>query len=302
MGKIALVFSGQGAQKSGMGKEIYDVSPAAKEVFRLFDSIRPGTSEQCFTGTDEELGITKNTQPCVFAVDYAAAKAVEELGIEISGCAGFSLGEIPALGFSGKLTPAEAFRLVCTRAELMEECTKAHPGRMAAVLRLPDEKVQEVCDSFREIYAVNFNCDGQVSCGGNADEMDAFLEAVKEAGGRAIPLAVSGAFHSPYMTAAAEGMAKALEGYTYQEGRMPIYANQTAEPYGDKNLTSEQVNHPVLWKKTIENMIRDGFDTFIEVGVGKTLSGLISKISKEVKVYRVEDNETLQALKEEFSC
>lgn len=302
MGKIALVFSGQGAQKSGMGKELYEASPAAKEVFMKLDEIRPGTSAQCFTGSDEELGITKNTQPCVFAVDYAAAAAVEELGLPIAGCAGFSLGEIPALGFSGKIKMEDAFRLVCTRARLMEECTKAHPGRMAAVLRLPDEKVQEICGSFQEIYAVNFNCDGQVSCGGSAGEMDAFLDAVKEAGGRAIPLAVSGAFHSPYMTAAAEGMAAAVKAYPYQEGRMPIYANKTAEPYGEASLTAQQVNHPVLWKKTIQNMIRDGFDTFIEVGVGKTLSGLISKISKDVKVFRVEDRETLDALKEELSC
>ena len=302
MGKIALVFSGQGAQKSGMGKELFEASPAAKAAFECFDAIRPGTSDQCFFGTDEELSVTKNTQPCVFVVDYAAAAAVEELGIKIDGCAGFSLGEIPALAFSGKLKTEDAFRLVCTRARLMEECTKAHPGRMAAVLRLPDEKVVEICNSFREIYAVNFNCDGQVSCGGSQDEMDAFLEAVKEAGGRAIELQVSGAFHSPYMTAAAEDMAEAVAAYPYEEGRMPIYANKTAEPYGEASLTAEQVNHPVLWKKTVENMIRDGFDTFIEVGVGKTLSGLISKISKEVKVFRVEDKETLEALKEEFSC
>lgn len=302
MGKIALCFSGQGAQYTGMGQELYTVSAASKDAFDRMDAIRPNTSTQCFEAPKEELSVTVNTQPCVFAVDYAAAKAVEELGLPIEGVAGFSLGEIPALAFAEKLSLEEAFRLVIRRGERMDACTKAHPGRMAAVLRLDNDTVKEICADFNEIYPVNFNCPGQVSCGGSENEMDAFLAAVKERGGKAIPLAVSGAFHCPFMSEAAKGLLEELELLTYQEGRFPVYANRTARPYGEKVLTGEQIDHPVLWQETIEEMIKDGFDTFIEVGPGKTLSGLISKISPDVRVFHVENEATLNALKEEFSC
>ena len=145
MSKIAFVFSGQGAQAPGMGKELYDCSPAAKAVFDLADSIRPGTSQQCFEGTQEELNVTINTQPCLFACDLAAAKAAQERGIQPDCAAGFSLGEAAAVAFSGMLTEAEAFSMVCKRAELMNEAAQKNPGAMAAVMKLSPQQVETLC-------------------------------------------------------------------------------------------------------------------------------------------------------------
>lgn len=294
----AFVFSGQGAQYSGMGKELYENSPAAKAVFDMAEQIRPGTIKQCFEGTNEELSITINTQPCVFVADLAAAAAVAEKGIKPDFVAGFSLGEIAAIAFSGMLSYEEAFRLVCKRAELMNKAAKENPGAMAAILKLTPEKVEEICSEFERAYPVNYNSPAQTVVAASEEEIDALCDKVKALKGRAVKLSVSGAFHSPFMNEAAEGLAEYLKGIEFSQPNIPVYANYTAKPYeGDfKALTAAQVNNPVQWQKTIENMIADGADTFIEVGVGKTLTGLIKKINADVQAVNVENKEELDSL------
>ena len=185
MGKIAFIFSGQGAQYSGMGKELYDNSPAAKAVYDMADSIRKGTSKQCFEGTTEELCKTVNTQPCVFTADLAAAYALVEKGIKPDCVAGFSLGEIAALAFSKMLSDEEAFKLVCKRGELMDKASTENPGAMAAVMKISPEQVEEVCSKFDKTYPVNYNSPAQTVVATTSENADAFCEAVKEAGGRA---------------------------------------------------------------------------------------------------------------------
>ena len=300
MSKIAFVFSGQGAQAPGMGKELYDCSPAAKAVFDLADSIRPGTSQQCFEGTQEELNVTINTQPCLFACDLAAAKAAQERGIQPDCAAGFSLGEVAAIAFSGMLTEAEAFSMVCKRAELMNEAAQKNPGAMAAVMKLSPQQVETLCGPIENAWPVNYNSPKQTVVAASADTIDQVVEAASAQRGRAVKLAVSGAFHSPLMHSAADGLREYLASVSLREERLPVYANLTAEPYGgDKKETmAAQCENPVQWQKTIENMIANGVDTFIEVGVGKTLAGLIKKINPEVTVYQIENKEGLDAAAE----
>lgn len=305
MGKIAFVFSGQGAQAPGMGKELYECSAAAKAVFELCDSIRPGTSEQCFNGTKEELTVTANTQPDMFAVEVAAARALVEAGIQPDALAGFSLGEISALAFSGAVSLEDGFKLVCRRGELMQEASNAADSAMVAVVKLPPEKVEELAGQFDQVYPVNYNSPAQTVCAGLSSSMDGFKAAVKAAGGRALPLKVSGAFHSPFMSSAAKGLAVVLAPMEFAAPSCPLYSNVTAQPYEDsqfKDLLSRQVENPVRWQTIVENMIAAGVDTFIEVGPGKTLAGLIGKINSDVRALNVEDAESLKHTIEEVKA
>lgn len=297
MGKIAFVFSGQGSQYSGMGKSLFETSPAARQVFETADKIRPGTSEQCFSGTAEELSLTKNTQPCLYCVDLAAARALEEAGVHADFAAGFSLGEVAALTFSGAFSEEDGFSFVCRRAAAMQEAAEQNPGAMAAVLKLPNETVEQLCGEFSHVWAVNYNCPGQLVVAGEKAELEAFCAKVAEKGGRAVPLAVSGGFHSPLMAGAAKQLSGDLEKISIKPPRLPVYANFTAQPYGEnaKELLLEQVKNPVRWQETVENLAAQGVDTFMECGAGKTLCGLIKKTVKDATVLRVEDAETLQA-------
>ena len=305
MGKIAFVFSGQGAQAPGLGKELYECSDAAKAVFELCDGIRPGTSEQCFNGTKEELTVTANTQPDMFAVEVAAARALVEAGIQPDALAGFSLGEISALAFSGAVSLEDGFKLVCRRGELMQEASNAADSAMVAVVKLPPEKVEELAGQFDQVYPVNYNSPAQTVCAGLSSSMDGFKAAVKAAGGRALPLKVSGAFHSPFMSSAAKGLAEVLAPMEFGTPSCPLYSNVTAQPYEDgqfKDLLSRQVENPVRWQTIVENMIAAGVDTFIEVGPGKTLAGLIGKINSDVRALNVEDAESLKHTIEEVKA
>ncbi|XOQ47779.1 MAG: ACP S-malonyltransferase [Eubacteriales bacterium] len=302
MGKIAFVFSGQGTQYSGMGKDLYENSPAAREVFDRADAIRPGTSNQCFSGTLEALSQTINTQPCVFCVDLAAARCLRELGIQPDAVAGFSLGEVAALTFAGAFSTDEGIRFVCKRAEFMQDAAEKSQSAMAAVLKLSVEQVRSLCEGFQNAYPVNFNCKGQTVVALPKSELDAFCKEVQNAGGRAVALKVSGGFHSPFMDEASDKLLLELQKMDVKEPELPVYSNVDAKPYGKdrRNTIARQVNSPVYWQKSVENMIADGVDTFVEVGPGKTLTGLIRKISPQVRVLNVENFSDAQSAAEEI--
>lgn len=297
MGKIAFVFSGQGDQFPGMGKELYEKYPVAKEIFDACDEIRKGTKEQCFFGSDEELKETKNTQPCLFAMEYACAKVLSEHGIAPSAVAGFSLGEVVASAFAEVFDLQTGFSLVCKRGELMQAEAEKHDTSMAAVVKLDNEKVAELCSSLNSVYPVNFNCPGQVSVAGLSSEMAKLADLVKAEGGRAIPLKVKGAFHSPFIQEASKGFLEALCRYECKKPSPSLYSNVTAMPYGEniKELLSKQISSPVKWEELIRNMIASGVDTFIEIGPGKTLTNMIKKIDGTVRAYSGLDLDTVLA-------
>lgn len=295
--RIAFVFPGQGAQYVGMGRDLYESRSAARAVFDLLDD---RTRALCFEGPAEELGRTLNTQPALFAMNLACARALEAEGIHAEGAAGFSLGEISALAFAGLLDDAAAFGLVRKRAEVMEACALENPGTMFAVLRLDAAAVVELCGGIEGVWAANYNCPGQTVVSCTLDAAEALQAAVVARGGKAMRLGVSGAFHSPMMAAAASQIADYVPGLSFMNPRIPLYSNVTARAYGDPAaLLPAQIESPVLWQKTIENMVEAGFDTFIETGPGKVLSGLIRKISGEARVFNVTDCASLEKTAQE---
>ena len=298
MGRVSFVFSGQGDQYPGMGKDLYDCYPEAEKVFRMCDSIRPGTSQQCFSGTAEELKETANTQPCLFAMELAAAQVLLEQGVRPDAVAGFSLGEVAAATVAGCFDLETGFRLVCKRGELMQAEAEKHDTAMAAVVKLSAEEVSSLCEKYEGLYPVNFNCPGQTTVSGLSAQMAAFSAEVKAAGGRALPLKVKGAFHSPFMAEAAKSFASELEKAERRENTIPLYSNVTAEPYmGDPAaLLAKQIESPVQWEKLVRNLIASGIDTFIEIGPGKTLTNMIRKIDTNVNAVSVFD------YLEEHSC
>lgn len=291
MGKIAFVFSGQGDQYPGMGKELAEKEPAAAAVFQMCDEIRPGTSVQCFSGTEEELKETKNTQPCLFAMELAAASVLLSKGVKPAAAAGFSLGEVTAATVAGVFDHETGFCLVCKRGELMQRQAEKFDTAMAAVIKLPAENVIDLCAGFTDVYPVNFNCPGQTTVSGLAFRMPDFSAAVRDAGGRALPLKVKGAFHSPFMKEAAEAFAEVLSTAEVRERTARLYSNLTGEAYTEdvRGLLAQQICSPVQWEKTVRNMIADGVDTFIEIGPGKTLTNMIKKIDSTVKACTVHE-------------
>ena len=289
MGKIAFVFSGQGDQYPGMGNELYEKYPVAAQIYDMCDNLRPGTSTQCFEGSEDELKETKNTQPCLFATELAAYEVLKNKGVFPDAVAGFSLGEVVAATAGGIFDNETGFRLVCKRGELMQSEAERFDTSMAAVVKLNSEQVKEICEKYTDVYPVNFNCPGQITVSGLSSQMADFFADVKAEGGRAIPLKVKGAFHSPFMNEAADAFADELSKVEINKPSIAIYSDMTAEIYTVDvvELLSKQICSPVKWENIIRNMIADGIDTFIEIGPGKTLTNMIKKINAEVKAVNV---------------
>lgn len=304
MGKIAFVFSGQGAQKAGMGKAFYETNETVKALFDGAEALRVGTLAQCFAGTAEELKETQNTQPCLYLADLAAAIALSEAGITPDGVAGFSLGEIPALAFAGAYSFLDGFQIACARGNAMAKAAAKHPASMLAVMKLEKKTIQEICKKFKQVYPVNDNAPGQLVVAGAKEEMEAFNQAIRAAGGRGMPVAVGGGFHSPFMDKAAKAFAAEIGNFAIKQPELPVYSNFTTKPYGESvtELMTNQINHSLRWQESIERMAEDGFDTFIEVGVGDTLKKLIKRILPEAKVYNVSNLEEIEKVKEEMGC
>lgn len=287
MGKIAFVFSGQGDQYPGMGKELAAAYLEAAKVFDLCERQRPGTIRQCFEGTPEELSCTANTQPCLFAVELAAAAALKMQGVLPDMLAGFSLGEAAALTFAGAFDGAQGFALVTERGRLMQEAAEETNASMAAVLRLSAHEVESLCAELEQVWPVNYNCPGQTVVTAAAQQMEALAGKVRAAGGRLLPLKVGGGFHSPFMRRAGEQFARVLESAEMRQPALPVYSNVDGLPYAGgiqelKRQLARQITSPVLWQQLVANMIADGADTFIEIGPGRTLTGLIRRIDPSV--------------------
>lgn len=308
MGSVAFLFAGQGAQHPAMGVDLIEASPAAAEVFAIADEVRPGTSEQCRSASKEELSQTENTQPCVFVHDLAVAVALRERDVVPAACAGFSLGEVAALTLAWAFDTRAGFELVCERAALMAAAAERHPGGMRAVIKLDAAQVEDLAAKAGEdCWPVNYNSPQQTVVAGAPDALQALDVLVKEAGGRAMKVAVSGAFHSPYMAEATCGLAAYIEaGHAPSPLLIPVVANMTAAPYpadsqAASDVLAQQVSHAVRWVDTLHALQDQGIDTFIEVGPGKTLSGLVKRTLSDVCVYSCETAEQVAAIADELA-
>ena len=287
----AYIFPGQGAQFTGMGKDLYENSALAKELFeKANDILGFRITDIMFEGTAEQLKETKVTQPAIFLHSVILAKTLGE-EFQPQMVAGHSLGEFSALVANGALSFEDGLKLVSQRALAMQKACEIKPSTMAAVLGLADNVVEEVCASIDGIVvAANYNCPGQLVISGETSAVEQACEAMKAAGAkRALILPVGGAFHSPMMEPAREELAAAIEATTFSQPSCPVYQNVTATAVSDANEIKKnliiQLTAPVKWTQTVQHMIADGASSFTEVGPGKVLIGLVGKINKEISVF-----------------
>ncbi|MBM4174976.1 MAG: ACP S-malonyltransferase [Ignavibacteria bacterium] len=297
----ALVFPGQGAQFVGMGKDLYESFSECRKVFDEADEIlKFKLSEVCFYGPEEKLKQTENTQPSLFVHSLAVLQLIKN--IQISAAAGHSLGEYSALTASGVMNFSDALKVVRKRGELMQESGVRNPGTMAAIVGLSYDKLNELCESAKTegiVQPANFNSPDQVVVSGSIAGVRKLVELAKANGAKlAKQLIVSGAFHSPLMNFAYENISNSLESVQLNKFNFPVYSNVTAEKFENeneiKNLLVQQIISPVQWEKIIVNMIRDGIQTFIEIGSGKVLSGLIKRIDPAVETLSLGTKEEIE--------
>lgn len=301
MGRTAFLFPGQGAQYCGMGKDFYEQYEAAREVYRLAEKATGlDVAALCFE-EDERLHITEYTQIAMLATEVAILKVLEQKGLKADCCAGLSLGEYGALAAARVMEPEDLFRLIRCRGIYMQE---AYPtgGAMTAVLGLDADTIREVCQATEGIVSIaNDNCPGQIVITGQEQAVEAAAEKLREAGAkRCVPLKVSGPFHSALLAGAGEKLAEKLAEVMVQDPLIPYLCNVEAAPVTDKSrvkeLLAKQVCGTVRWRETMEHMLADGVDTFVEIGPGKTLAGFLRKINREATVYNVEKVEDLEKL------
>ncbi|QNO15663.1 ACP S-malonyltransferase [Alkalicella caledoniensis] len=308
MSKIAFIFPGQGAQFVGMGKDIIENNETALKIYdKANDILGYDIKNIILNGPKEQLDSTENTQPAILTMSYALLEVLRSEGITPQGVAGLSLGEYSALLSSQVMDFESALPLVRKRAKFMQSAVPVGVGGMVALVGIKKEGLTELVDSIESGYlaVANYNCPGQYVVTGEKDAIAETMEKAKEFGARrAIKLDVSGPFHSKLLTEAGENLGIELDKIQLQDPAIPIYSNVTAKTYENKleirELLVKQVSNSVLWQQTIENMVADGFTGFVEVGPQKTLSAMVKKISKDVWVKNIEDNESLMTFIKEF--
>ncbi len=302
--EIALIFPGQGAQSIGMGKELYDNFSEAKAVFEAAEASLPfNLRELCFEGPKEKLDVTIYTQPCLLTASIAVLEVLKGQGLKTPRFhAGLSLGEYSAVVASEIMPFEDAVKLVYNRGTFMENVVPDGKGTMAAIIGLDTKLVEEACvqaSSEGIAQIANYNYSGQIVIGGSIKAVNIAMEICKEKGAkRVVPLSVSGPFHTSMLKNAADNLDSYLENIVFSPWTVPVVSNYTAKPYDEivniKNLLVKQVISPVQWEKSVEYMISQGVDTFIEVGPGKTLSNFVKRIDKKVTILNVEDVKSLE--------